>query len=251
MSPGCWAETPFIAGLACDRYGAPLPGDPERWSFPTPARLAATGEETLRAEARLGYRAPYVLALARDITEREKFNEAMRLYNERLEELVEERTSQLRYSMEQTGAILENSSDAIALAASNGDITTSNPAFRQLVGSRVESAIEEILHLVLYPEHMEAMTNALFNVLNGGASSRVEVRIENQQGEVVDVDIALTSVNDPDGEMAGVVLSLRDITHLKEIERFKTRFVANAAHDLANGHERSRRERQVIEKPAL
>jgi PAS domain S-box-containing protein len=176
----------------------------------------------------------YVLALARDITEREKFNEALQLYNEQLEELVEERTSQLRYSMEQMGAILESSSDAIALAASNGDITTSNPAFRQLVGHGVSSAIEEIVYLVAQQDHMEAMTVALFNVLHSGMSSRVEVRIENATQEIIDVDIALTSVQDQEGDLAGVVLSLRDITHLKEIDRLKSRFIANAAHDLAN-----------------
>jgi len=29
LCPGCWAETPFIAGLACDSCGAPLPGRDE------------------------------------------------------------------------------------------------------------------------------------------------------------------------------------------------------------------------------
>jgi N-glycosylase/DNA lyase len=48
-----------------DQFGAPLSSDPARRAFPTPARLAATDEAILRAETRLGYRAPYVLGLAR------------------------------------------------------------------------------------------------------------------------------------------------------------------------------------------
>ncbi|MDH4138870.1 MAG: hypothetical protein OEW09_19465, partial [Anaerolineae bacterium] len=47
------------------QFGDPLPADPTRQAFPGPDQLAATDEETLRSAARLGYRAPYVLELAR------------------------------------------------------------------------------------------------------------------------------------------------------------------------------------------
>ena len=49
------------------QFGSPLPADPARRAFPSPGQLAATDEETLRAETRLGYRSPYVLKLARSV----------------------------------------------------------------------------------------------------------------------------------------------------------------------------------------
>lgn len=49
------------------QFGDPLPADPARHAFPTPDRLAATDAETLRSTARLGYRAPYVVELARAV----------------------------------------------------------------------------------------------------------------------------------------------------------------------------------------
>ena len=49
------------------QFGAPLPTDQTCHAFPTPDQLAATNEETLRSSARLGYRAPYVLELARSV----------------------------------------------------------------------------------------------------------------------------------------------------------------------------------------
>jgi 3-methyladenine DNA glycosylase/8-oxoguanine DNA glycosylase len=73
-----WNGTIRMAEALVTLYGAPLPGDPERRTFPTPGRLAATGEEALRAEARLGYRAPYVLALARDVASGELDLEALK-----------------------------------------------------------------------------------------------------------------------------------------------------------------------------
>ena len=64
-----WGGTIRMVEALVQQFGAPLPADPARHAFPTPARLAATDEETLRADVRLGYRAPYVLALARDVAE--------------------------------------------------------------------------------------------------------------------------------------------------------------------------------------
>jgi 3-methyladenine DNA glycosylase/8-oxoguanine DNA glycosylase len=67
-----WAGTIRMVGALVAQYGAPLPAEaqqraPARHAFPAAAALAATDEAALRAGPRLGYRAPYVLALARDV----------------------------------------------------------------------------------------------------------------------------------------------------------------------------------------
>ncbi len=175
-----------------------------------------------------------ILATVRDMTERHNLQAKLRRYNEQLEELVTERTHQLGRTMEQLQAILNNSSDAIALAQPNGDIQAANPAFRELFGYRVDEALEELLGLLDSPTHVEAMTTSLFDVLQLNTATRVEVTVRRQDGSRFDADVALTPVTNHSGDMVGLVMSLRDITHLKEIDRFKTRFVANAAHDLAN-----------------
>jgi 3-methyladenine DNA glycosylase/8-oxoguanine DNA glycosylase len=62
-----WSGTIRMVEALVSQFGDPLPGDPTRHAFPTPDQVAAAGEETLRSSARLGYRAPYVLELARDV----------------------------------------------------------------------------------------------------------------------------------------------------------------------------------------
>lgn len=62
-----WAGTIRMVQALVSQFGAPLPADPPRHAFPTPDQLAATDKETLRSAARLGYRAPYVLELARSV----------------------------------------------------------------------------------------------------------------------------------------------------------------------------------------
>jgi 3-methyladenine DNA glycosylase/8-oxoguanine DNA glycosylase len=59
-----WAATKRMNNNLIDQFGTPLPEDDSRRAFPTPEILAATTEETLRAQTRLGYRAPYVLDIA-------------------------------------------------------------------------------------------------------------------------------------------------------------------------------------------
>ncbi len=176
----------------------------------------------------------YVLALARDMTERELLHAELERYAGQLASLVEERTRQLSRTMEQLQAILNNSSDAIALARPNGDIMATNPAFEQLFDHQVQTAIEQILGVIPEPQQVEKASHALFDVLEHGRGARVEVSMQGPDASMIDVDIALTPVHTQTGTLDGIVLSLRDITHLKEIDRFKTRFVANAAHDLAN-----------------
>ena len=62
-----WGGTIRMVEALVSQFGDPLPADTARHAFPIPERLATTDEETLRATARLGYRAPYVLELARAV----------------------------------------------------------------------------------------------------------------------------------------------------------------------------------------
>lgn len=62
-----WSGTIRMVQALVDLYGKPLPGDPLRRAFPTPAELATGDVEALRQEAKLGYRAPYVSELARRV----------------------------------------------------------------------------------------------------------------------------------------------------------------------------------------
>lgn len=60
-----WAGTIRMVDALVSGFGEPLASDPAQRAFPTPERLAALDAEALRSAARLGYRAPYVVELAR------------------------------------------------------------------------------------------------------------------------------------------------------------------------------------------
>ncbi|BCX02968.1 MAG: hypothetical protein KatS3mg053_0906 [Candidatus Roseilinea sp.] len=61
-----WSGTKRLVNALVQRFGAPLPDDPARRAFPEPEAIARSREPTLR-KIGLGYRAPYLLKLARGV----------------------------------------------------------------------------------------------------------------------------------------------------------------------------------------
>jgi 3-methyladenine DNA glycosylase/8-oxoguanine DNA glycosylase len=62
-----WGGTIRMTANLVAFYGDPHPADPTRRAFPSPERLATLDEESLRESVRVGYRAPYILELARGV----------------------------------------------------------------------------------------------------------------------------------------------------------------------------------------
>jgi len=59
-----WSGTKRMNSKLITLYGEPMPAQPAVKAFPTPQALAVLDELTLRKDAGLGYRAPYILELA-------------------------------------------------------------------------------------------------------------------------------------------------------------------------------------------
>lgn len=73
-----WNATQAMCRRITEAYGSPLPGDPGRRAFPTPRALAGVDAAELKDVVRCGYRAPYVVDLARRVAAGELNLEAFR-----------------------------------------------------------------------------------------------------------------------------------------------------------------------------
>ncbi len=82
-----WAGTIRMVEALVSQFGDPLPGHRSRRAFPTASQLAALDAYTLRSAGRLGYRAPYVLELARSVASGDLDLEGFRTADEPTEEL--------------------------------------------------------------------------------------------------------------------------------------------------------------------
>lgn len=170
-----------------------------------------------------------------DITERKRLEMEVQRHTTELESLVEQRTTELRRAKEQLELILNNTSDALAFADPKGNLLVTNPAFLGSFSTQEMRAIENILASLTDEDQIASVSDALVEAMYGGQDQRVDVQIAADGGQKSkDLDLTLIPVSTPENDLRnGVLLSGRDITHLKEIERFKARFVADALHDLA------------------
>jgi 3-methyladenine DNA glycosylase/8-oxoguanine DNA glycosylase len=82
-----WAGTIRMVEALVSQFGDPLPASRSRRAFPTTNQLAALDVQTLRSVGRLGYRAPYVLELARSVASGDLDLEGFRTSEEPTDEL--------------------------------------------------------------------------------------------------------------------------------------------------------------------
>lgn len=147
-----------------------------------------------------------------------RFVEQIQRHSTELEQRVIERTSELLQTKERVEAILNNSSDAIVLASSDGIIKQVNPAFTTFFGYADEQVFGQSLLLLVAPEDVETLLNALRTVVNDGNTIRVEVACVNQANQLIYTDIALTGVFQ-ENKISSIVCNIHNITERKQIEQ--------------------------------
>ncbi|HET7467486.1 MAG TPA: PAS domain S-box protein [Candidatus Dormibacteraeota bacterium] len=137
-----------------------------------------------------------LLAVVRDVTDRHRSEEA-------------ERESEVRFR-----TLFEQSQAGMAFADLNGRLTSTNEAFRQLVGySEQELRGVSVLELT-HPEDLRASEDALRRVLAGEAPGyRIDKRFVRKDGQAVWVDVAARLVRDGEGKavyLQTVAVDIRD-----------------------------------------
>jgi len=137
-----------------------------------------------------------LLAVVRDVTDRYRSEEA-------------ERESETRFR-----TLFEQSQAGMAFTDLNGRLTSTNEAFRQLIGY-TEKELDGVSVLELtHPEDLPLSEVALRNVLAGDAPGyRIDKRYIRKDGQSVWVDVAARMVRDQDGRslyIQTVVVDIRD-----------------------------------------
>jgi signal transduction histidine kinase len=144
---------------------------------------------------------------------------------ERLEQRVRERTAELRDQYARLGAILRSTADGIVVADEEGEIVQANPV------------AQTWLTRALSPREAERLQEAVRRVAVGTEEQPVELL------ELTGLDLELSGapisgvvdakeVVQPIQSEPHAVVAVHDVTHLKALDRMKTRFVTNISHEL-------------------
>lgn len=168
-------------------------------------------------------------ALKEDITARKQAEQALSDYNNRLEEIISERTVQLRRLTTRTAAILNNISDSIVLAYADGSIDITNRTFEQEFMYSTDALHNQSVAALVVENYRQQLLFAVESVARDGIGRKIEVVAQRRDGSVFDAEIAMAQVVD---EEIHVICSLHDISHLKEVERMKSHFISTVSHEL-------------------
>lgn len=140
--------------------------------------------------------------------------------NERLERLSVERDTVLRLSPQ-----------GFAAFDAEGRLSYCNPSFEDMTGSQRTSL--EGVHMRKIDEMFDLLTDAAQQVtplqeLEDGRSDEVQLTHPRQRT----LTRSLQRMRGVDAELQGWVLSMRDVTREREIDRMKSEFLSTAAHEL-------------------
>lgn len=174
-----------------------------------------------------------VVSVVQDITERKQAQKKLEAYSRSLEELVQDRTRELRQVKEQVEAILDSAGEGIIVISPKGVVERINPAVEEqtgysaeeIVGRRVGSLMANVAVSVGTPESPA-------EAIRRGDSWRGEVPFRRKDGTVLDAAVTLSPMQDKQGDVSAFVANVRDISPQKEIERMKDAFLATATHEL-------------------
>ena len=160
-----------------------------------------------------------ILGTYEDITERKEAERALQIAEERYR------------------TIFENSAVAITMADEKERLISWNKFTEKLLGMTKED-----LHLKpiqsLYPEG-EWEKIRTHEVRQKGMQHHLETQMVKKDGEIIDVDVSLSVLKDPEGRVTGSIGVIRDITERKEADKkikeamdLKSQFISTVSHEL-------------------
>lgn len=181
------------------------------------------------------------VAIREDVNEKKKNEKELADYRERLEYLVEERTTELRQSEEKFKVLAENSEDVIMRFDRNLTWLYVNPAVEKLGNFRYQELLDKTLYDLEFAGNIKTkLIEGLLKVFKTGMQTRFEFQFPNRLW----VDWIAVPEFSLEGEVYNVITFARDITGIKESEQkinealqkekelndFKSKFISTASH---------------------
>lgn len=161
--------------------------------------------------------------------------EAVRQHATDLRRRVAERTAELEYERAQLHAILNAMTEGVIYYDNDGHAEYINQSLARMTGYSAEEWIgahEDWAYANLIVDDAREMIEASREIVHKKGIWHGEVRMLTHDGDIFDAKWVTTLVTNAEGESAGVVSVLRDISAEKRLEAQKARFIATASHEL-------------------
>ncbi|HTU01141.1 MAG TPA: ATP-binding protein [Candidatus Sulfotelmatobacter sp.] len=151
---------------------------------------------------------------------------------ERIRELRRSDLGKLMVAQQTTEAAIDSLYDPVIVTDAQGAVTKLNPAAEEIFGPEAGHAGKPIASFGQDSRIPLAVAEALASqrpVAGEGATSVVPLAVDGAERAF---RLRTTPMQDEGGRLLGAVTLLEDITHLREIDRVKSDFIATASHEL-------------------
>jgi len=151
---------------------------------------------------------------------------------ERIRQLRRSDLGKLVVAQQTTEAAIDSLYDPVIITDAAGAVTKLNPAAEELFGTEAANIGKPVGEIARDSRIPVAVSEALSSqrpVAGEGAASVLPLDVAGAERAF---RLRTTPMRDEDGRLLGAVTLLEDITHLREIDRLKSEFIATASHEL-------------------
>ena len=178
-----------------------------------------------------GIERSYLLAqLHQKISELEVAKKELEKYSHNLEQLVEERTADLKQSNAKLAGVVNYCADGIVILDEDGIVEQVNPSCENLIGLVNEKIVKSSIDDFVFSKKT-FISKELHSLEENDLFLR-DFYIKNPlSNNIVPVEISFARIN-PDDEFKRFVGVIRDVTEQKKADRLRDDFIATLTHDL-------------------
>ena len=151
---------------------------------------------------------------------------------ERIRQLRSSDMGKLLVAQQTTEAAIDSLYDPVIVTDGEGCVTKLNPAAEEIFGSEKENTGRHVGEVARDARIASAVAEALESqrpVAGEGMSSVLPLAVDGSERAF---RLRTTPMRDNGHRLLGAVTILEDITHLREIDRLKSEFIATASHEL-------------------
>lgn len=123
--------------------------------------------------------------------------------------------------LQQLGAIVASSQDAIISKTSDGIVTSWNHAAEAIFGYTAAEIIGQPITAIIPPDHRDEAAQILARIRQGQRVKTYETQRRHQDGHLVDVSLTVSPIYGENGAVVGASKIARDITAQKRDERLR------------------------------